>query len=284
MRRQKSSPLRGSVTQNTMSVRMRAREQSGIGFLARLGLLATSAFIILGIVFWLWRTGWISRQIERVENVGLTLTQNMHFYVTDIIVKGRQQESKDSVFDALGTQQGAPILGFDSAAATARLVKLPWIESATVERRLPDTIVVLLTERVPAALWQHDDHIVVIDADGQVLPAAKAEDFPKLPLVVGFGADKEAQNFLTLLKAYPDIQSKTDSAVRVGDRRWDLHMLSKIVVRLPEQDVETALHRLSVLMAQEKVLDRDIVAIDLRIPDRLIIEPAPGSKQTGVTQ
>jgi cell division protein FtsQ len=45
-------------------------------------------------------------------------------------------------------------------------------------------------------------------------------------------------------------------------------------VRLPEDDLDAALHRLSVLISQEKLLDRDIVAVDLRIPDRLTIEPA----------
>jgi len=279
MRKNRSSPLRGSVTQNTLSVRMRAREQSGVGFLTRLGLLAGSALIVLGILFWLWHSGWISKQVMRVQNAGLSATQTMQFAIRDIAVEGRHQESKDSIFDALGTEQGAPILGFDTKAAAARLVNLPWIETATVERRLPDALVVVLTERVPVARWQHDDHFYVIDDSGHVLPSAKAEDFSTLPLVVGIGADKEAQAFFALLKEYPDIQEKMDSAVRVGERRWDLHLQSKIIVRLPEQDVASAMHRLSVLISQDKILDRDIVAIDLRMPDRLTIEPVATSKQ-----
>jgi cell division protein FtsQ len=55
----------------------------------------------------------------------------------------------------------------------------------------------------------------------------------------------------------------------------------KITVRLPEDDVGGALHRLSVLIAQEKILDRDIVAIDLRVPDRLAIEPAASAQPVG---
>ena len=73
-------------------------------------------------------------------------------------------------------------------------------------------------------------------------------------------------------------------AVRVGDRRWDLHLQSKIVVRLPEDEVGAALHRLSVLITQEKILDRDIAAVDLRVPDRLIIEPAATTKPTGASK
>jgi cell division protein FtsQ len=158
---------------------------------------------------------------------------------------------------------------------------LPWVDSAIVERRLPDIVAVILTERTPEARWQHDDKLYVIDSEGRVLTAAKPENFTSLPLVVGTGADSEAQAFLADLKNYPDIADKTDSAVRVGERRWDLHLQPKIVVRLPEQDVDGALHRLSVLITQEKILDRDIAAIDLRMPDRLVIEPAAAPAKTG---
>jgi cell division protein FtsQ len=284
MRQNKTPSLRGSVTQNNVTVRMRAREQpglAGIGFLARLGILTGCILIFLGIFIVLWQIGWPQRQAEKLQETGLVLTQKAQFAVKDIVVEGRQQSSKDDIFDALGTESGAPILDFDAKAAAARLTKLPWVATAVVERRLPDTVVVFLTERIPAARWQHDDHLYVIDTAGHVLATAKPEDFSTLPVVVGAGADREAQGFLTLLKSYPDIQAKVDSVVRVGDRRWDLHLTPKIIARLPEQDVGTALHRLSVLMSQEKIFDRNIAAIDLRIPDRLIIDPATPPKPTG---
>jgi cell division protein FtsQ len=284
MRQNKSPRLRGSVTQNNMSVRMRAGEQTGIGFLTRLGLLTGGLLIIVLLGVWAWHVGWPQKEAAQAQETGLDLTQKAQFAVKDIIVEGRHQSSRDEVLDALGIEQGAPILGFDSKAAAARLGKLPWVSNAIVERHLPDTLIVLLTERQPAARWQHDDHIVVIDTQGHVLPTAKPDDFPTLPLLVGAGAESEAQNFLTLLKSYPDISEKTDSAVRVGERRWDIHLNPKVTVKLPEQDVGNALHRLSVLISQEKILDRDIATIDLRIPDRLIIEPVSNAKESGPTK
>lgn len=295
--RQSKSPLRGSVTQNNVSARARVSEQDGIGFLARLGLLAGFFLVLLVLMIWGWRSGWPQREASMLQEEGLTLTQKAQLEVKDIVVEGRGQSSKDDIYDALRTMQGAPILAVDMKAAASRLGKLPWVGSVAVERRLPNTIAVILTERVPAARWQHDDRLYVIDGEGHVLPAAKVEDFPGLPLVVGAGAERETQTLLTLLKAYPDIRNKTDSAVRVGERRWDLQLQSrlreaqsghndqtpaKLTVRLPEENVNGALRRLSVLITQEKILDRDIVAIDLRIPDRLAIEPASDAKQPGV--
>lgn len=277
MRQKKSSRLRGSVTQNNISVRM--SEQESMGFLTRLGILAAVILVIVGGSGVLWHIGWPQEQAHHLRAYGLALTQHAQFAIKDITVEGRGQSNKDDVLDAIGTQRGAPILDFDTQAAAARLGKLPWVESATVERRLPDTVNVVLTERVPLARWQHDDKFYVIDTDGHILPAAKPENFATLPLVVGTGADRESQALLDLLSNYPEVQSKTDSAVRVGERRWDLHLRPNITARLPEQDVDAALHRLSVQITEQKILDRDISVVDLRLPDRLVFEPATPAPQ-----
>ena len=279
--RQSKSPLRGSVTQNNVSARARVHEQEDSPLLARLGLLAGFLLAVAAALLWALPPKWTEKTRAALFDSSLSLTRKAQFQVKDIVVEGRRQTSKAEIFDALGTAQGAPILGVDVDRAAEKLGKLPWVDSAVIERRLPDTIAVVLTERVPAARWQREGRIAVIDAEGHILPSAKVENFADLPLVVGAGAEKETQSLFTLLKDFPDIQKKTDSAVRVGERRWDLHLLPKVVVRLPEQDVGNALRRLYVLITQEKILDRDIVAIDLRIPDRLVIEPAGGSQPTG---
>jgi len=272
--------LRGSVTQNYVSARVRARNDDGIGFLTRLGLLAglLLGFLIIAAIGWY--SGWPQRQFEALKNDFLTMTKEASFEVRDVVVVGRRQSSREAVYDALGVKRGTPILSVDLEGAAERLGKLPWVESVAIERRIPDTIAVILTERMPIARWQHKEKLYVIDGKGRVLPSAKPDDFPSLPLVVGTGADRAAYAFLSLLKAYPDIREKMGSAVRVSERRWDLRFPPKIVARLPEDDVDNALHRLSVLMAQEKILDRAIIAIDLRIPDRLVLEPAVGAKKT----
>lgn len=280
MRHGRSSHLRGSVTQNYVSARVRARDEDGIGFLTRLGLLVglLLGFLIIGAVAW--HLGWPQRQYEEAKKEFLTLTKHAQFEVKDVVVEGRRLSDKGEVFDALGVKRGVPILSVDLDEAAIRLGKLPWVNSVAIERRMPDTIAVVLTERAPVARWQHNEKLYVIDSKGRVLPSAKPDDFPALPLLVGVGAEHAAYQLLSLLKAYPDIREKMGSAVRVSERRWDLHFAPKITVRLPEDDVDNALHRLSILMAQEKILDRAIVAIDLRIEDRLVVEPAVGAKET----
>src|SRR3546814_10770851 len=62
---------------------------------------------------------------------------------------------------ALGLETGRPILAVDPAAARAALEALPWVASASVERQLPGTVYIRLTERAPLALWQDQGVIQV---------------------------------------------------------------------------------------------------------------------------
>ncbi|MDE1901863.1 MAG: cell division protein FtsQ/DivIB [Alphaproteobacteria bacterium] len=274
MRQNKKSSLRGSVTQNNISVRMRADDEIRFGFWARLGLLAAIFVLFAAIVGFAWHAGAVQREAASVRDMIVGLTQKAGFAVADIEVEGRARTAKADLFDALRTDSGAPIFDVDSAGAAARLAKLPWVAQADVERRLPDTVFVALTERQPSARWQNDGHVTVIDAQGHVLPGVQAGDFPTLPLVVGDGAAAEAQKLIDALKAYPAIQSQVDAAIRVSDRRWNLHLLSGTTVELPEGDVGTALQRLMVQMDRTQILNRAATVIDLRIPDRIIVEPA----------
>lgn len=277
MSRLKRRPLRGSVTQNTTSerptMRMRADGMTSRGFILRLSLLLGGVLLFLIFVMWSWHNGWPRRTINGFGAAVLNLSQDMHLTVLIIATVGCEQTAKDDLNAALNVKPGTPIFGFSPEAAQARIAKLPWVAEAIVERHLPDTVLVKLTERLPMARWQHDNHTVVIDTEGKLLANIAPENFAKLPLVVGAGADKAAQELITALRANPVISQNVTAASRVGDRRWDLYLITKTIVRMPEGNMAEALRTLTTLINEKKLLERDLVSVDLRLPDRLILEP-----------
>lgn len=278
MPRLRPRPLRGSVNQN-YAPRTRSRNAiSRFLFKVRLGFILGTIALFLIAILWMWLSGWATHQIKHLKEGALHLTQRAHFAVKDIIVEGRQNTDKDDLFKALGTTAGAPILAFDPKQAHEQLLDLPWVANATIERRLPDTLYVRLTERQPLARWQHDNVTVVIDREGKVLPAAKPEQFADLLLVTGDNAPEQTENLLNSLKEFPDIMPRVKSAVRVGERRWNLYLQSGQLVRMPEQKIDEALKRLDSLIHDQKILDRNVTGIDLRLPDRFILEPGAESK------
>jgi cell division protein FtsQ len=204
------------------------------------------------------------------------LTGRMGLRVSTIEVLGRQKTPEPLLRAALGVNTGDPILTFSLSAARARIETIAWVQSATVERRLPGTIVVQLTERRPFAVWQQHGKFTLIDRKGQVVTDSDVAAFAnQLPLVVGDGADQAAAALIDALAAQPDLQSRVVAAVRVGRRRWNLRMHNGMDVLLPEGADVPALARLAELQAKDELLDRPLEAIDMRQPDRLVLRPYP---------
>lgn len=198
--------------------------------------------------------------------------------VQDVVVEGRQNTSLELIRNALGVERGDPILGLDLAAARARLEALPWVESAHVERRLPGTIRVRLVERRAFAIWQHEGRFAIVDRTGAVVATDRLDAYGELPLIVGAGAPQHAAAMLDLLDSYPEIRVRTVALVRVAERRWNLRLVSGADALLPEGQEAAALERLDELHRAHALLDRPLAALDLRLPDRLVLRVAPGAE------
>ncbi len=195
--------------------------------------------------------------------------------VRDIEIEGRANTPEPLLLAALGINKGDPMLGFSLEQARQRIETLSWIEHATVERRLPDTIVVNIQERRPFAIWQNDGKFVLIDRSGQIVAHQDVASFRGLPLVVGPGAPPSAATLLDALTARPGLQQHVVAAVRVGERRWNLRLNNGADVMLPEGHEIVALDRLMQLQQDHDLFDRPLVAIDMRLPDRLVLRPRP---------
>jgi cell division protein FtsQ len=221
------------------------------------------------------------------ERLG-SATARLGLRVEHVIIEGRVKTPEPLLRAAIGIVPGDPILGYSVQAARARIESINWVRSATVERRLPDTIVVQLVERRPFAVWQHQGKFRLIDRDGQVVTDSDVADFAnQLPLVVGAGAPQAAAALLDALAAQPGIATRVTAAVRVGQRRWNLRLSNGIDVLLPEGAEAQALARLAELQAQHALLDRPLQAIDMRLPDRFVFRPQvahePEPKETPPT-
>ncbi|HUC70112.1 MAG TPA: FtsQ-type POTRA domain-containing protein [Stellaceae bacterium] len=195
--------------------------------------------------------------------------------VADIRVEGRETTDRETILDALGAHPGTPILAVDPVRAKQQLESLPWVRSALIERRLPDTIYVHLVEREPMALWQHGGKVELIDRSGAVIPVARLDRFAKLPMVVGENAASHAAELLAMLSSEPGLFARVTAAVDVGGRRWNLRIDNTIDVLLPSDDPAAAWADLARLQRDSAILQRDVQAIDMRLPDRLVVRVAP---------
>jgi cell division protein FtsQ len=252
-------------------------------------IAAAASLFLLAVAatgWWLVRSGIAGEAVSSAGHNLLVWTAGGGLAVGDVQVEGRDRASRDAILIALGATRGAPILAVDPVLAKRRLETIPWVRSASVERRLPDALYVRLVERQPLAFWQRDSKLVPIDRDGVSVPDDPAGGLGSLIVLVGPDAPKFGAVLLDMLATEPELAPHVAAAVRVGGRRWNLRLDSGIDVALPEEDAAAAWHRLAELERSDAILERDIELIDLRLPDRLVVrapraEPAKTPPKKG---
>jgi cell division protein FtsQ len=200
------------------------------------------------------------------------LANSAGFRTTAVAINGRKQLSQDEVLASGGVNGRSSLLFLDAAAVRDKLKANPWIRDATVLKLYPGQLQIDIIERSAFALWQQGGRLSVISDDGVVLEPYVSRRFLSLPLVVGKGAETRARDFLALLARYPQVRAATKAAIFVGERRWNLRLKDGLDIRLPEIDVGNALATLSKLDREDRLFSRDIVAIDMRLPDRLTVQ------------
>ena len=238
----------------------------------RVGVIATVTILLGSAAFGIVKGGHVDELTAALSDTRNALANSAGFRVATVVINGRKQLSQDEVLAVGGVNGRSSLLFLDAATVRDKLKANPWIADATILKLYPGQLQIDIVERSAFALWQEDGRLSVIADDGAVLEPYVSRRFLNLPLVVGKGAETRARDFLTLLDRYPQVRSVTKAAIFVGERRWNLRLKDGLDVRLPENDVGNALAALSRLDKDDRLFSRDIVAVDMRLPDRLTVQ------------
>jgi cell division protein FtsQ len=242
-------------------------------YLPNRGGVAATVLILLGsAAFGVVKGGHLEELTAALSDTRNALANSAGFRITTVAINGRKQLTQDEVLAIGGVNGRSSLLFLDAATVRDKLKANPWIGDATVLKLYPGRLQIDIVERSAFALWQRDGHLSVVADDGAVLEPYVTRRFTSLPLVVGKGAESRARDFLALLDRYPQVRAVTKAAIFVGERRWNLRLNDGLDIRLPENDVGNALATLSKLDREDKLFSRDIVAVDMRLPDRLVVQ------------
>lgn len=208
-----------------------------------------------------------------------TVTSTAGFAIEDVRVSGNQHTSEIDILQLLGLDGASSLLELDIASARKALSELPWVESVELRKIYPGTVEVMLKERQAYAIWQHGSDLSLIERSGSVIAPLRDNKFASLPLFVGRDAETAAAAVEEEFAKWPAIASRVKAFVRVAGRRWDVHLDNGVIVKLPEDHISEALALLTRFDEEQQVLSRDIVAIDLRLPDRIAVRLTPEAQE-----
>lgn len=198
------------------------------------------------------------------------LAGNAGLGLDEVSLTGHRFTSDLDVFDALDLANARSFVAFDTAAARARIERLPWVATVEMSRIYPSRLEVRITERTPFALWRRGGRFQLIDATGRELSVVTPEDYAGLPRFSGEGAAAEASALAALVDRFPLLKSRLVDAERVSERRWTLHLKNNVVLHLPADREATALDEIARSEALQALVSGPDRIVDLRARDRAI--------------
>ena len=228
-----------------------------------------SVIVFIGILFF---TNYLDFVKQTVAHHIYEFTGDIGFSLENVLIEGQHNTRSEDILATLNADKGTSILSVDIKEVKTQLEKNPWIKAVAVERQLPSTLYIAILERTPIAICQINQKLYLIDEDGFNITNKDIENFAMLPHVVGTDANIYAAKLIEDLKNDPEIAKKLVSAVRYGERRWNLNLEENITVKMPEKNFEAALKYLSELNKLKKLFNQNYKIIDLRDSAKYYIE------------
>jgi cell division protein FtsQ len=202
------------------------------------------------------------------------------FNLEGVTIVGAKELSEDEILSASGitTRDSLPFL--DAAAVRSRIKEIPMVRDVSVRKLYPSRLLVDVQERSPYALWQVNGIVQVISADGMAIDQLASENQARLPSVVGEDANLHVPEFLKILDSAGELRDQVRAGVLVSARRWNVKLVSGLEVKLPELAPEAAFAAFAKMSREMRILDKDLISVDLRIPDRMIARLSAGAAAT----
>lgn len=261
------SRLRYRLSRLWLSRRVRIAVTRVLPVLAVAGALAHVA-TRPGVIVW----------AERQVDIAMTaVIEHPEFQIRSVEVTGAAPELAARIEALLEEPMPTSALTLDLLELRERVNAFDPVSEAELSIGHDDTLRVVVTERVPVAVWRGADGLFLVDESGAtVSPAEARASHPKLPFILGDGAPEDIATALDLVAVSEPIAHRIHGFVRVGARRWDVVLDRDQRIKLPEtRPVDAFLRVLAQHLGKDELLDRDIAVIDMREPDRPVLRLTP---------
>jgi cell division protein FtsQ len=253
--------------------------RASLGWRVRLDRPAPHKFDIALMVFVLFgaallgaeRGGQLDGVEAQVSRASGWLARSVGLGVAVVTVSGATHMSEPRILAIAGINASRSLPLFDVARAKAQLEADPLVKQASVRKLYPNQIAIEIVERTPYAVWQKDGDVSAIAADGAPIAEVSDGRYADLPFVVGEGANGRVREYVQLLDAMEELKLRVEAGVLVDQRRWNLRLKSGVDVKLPETDPQAAIAELLTLQRQSRILEKDALALDFRVPGRVFV-------------
>ena len=204
----------------------------------------------------------------------------------NIEIFGSQNVTKAQIMEVMGADIGRNILFIPLAQQKLQLEQIPWVQSASVMRFVPNRLKVEIQERTPVAFARVGPRISLIDAGGSLMELTSRRKY-SFPVILGMNAGEPLSTRAPRMKVYNELVKDLDS----GGARYsqdlsevDLSDLEDVKVRVNDPSGEVLVHlgssdylkryKIYVTHVREwRQQFEKVESVDLRYENQIIVNP-----------
>lgn len=199
---------------------------------------------------------------------GIGATHTPLFAAEQVLVRGTRQLSAQQVRQISGLVLGVNVVHADLRRAAQRLEANGWVESASIRRELPATLVVEIRERTPVGSTLADGRPAVLTADGTVIVGAR---IPRLPDVRSLVAPGPVPSFdgaaLALEAMGRSLRARVSAVSILGDDSLLVQLRrGAIVMYGPPTEVEQKAQAIDALLRWARRQHAGVESFDVTVP------------------
>ncbi len=161
-----------------------------------------------------------------------------------------------------------------------------WVKRASIKKVLPSTLKINVTENDPYAIYFQEGKSFLIDLDGSIITEINLNNYEDdLLFVRGENSPELLEQLIRDISiAFPNLTQTLEEIEFIEKRRWNLKLNNKLLVKLPDENIQQSLKNLKQLFEEQEVMESNIIEIDLRIQGRAALKVLDGKINYGIDE
>ena len=240
----------------------------------------TLLILILLVLCGVFAKKFLYKNIDLIAEIRFLREESSELYkdltelsISRIVVNGAQEPLKEEIIMLIKNAANEEFSVLKAKSLQEKIKEIKKVKEAVVKFSTDGSVIVNVIERKQVAVFLNNNLYEVLDRNGVVLSVySDYGGLSKFPLIVGKFGSRNIPDLLTLVKEIGLYGSEVLYYEWVGERRWNVHMKSDLVFKLPESNMHKGVELMRMFLRETNNYPRPLVSIDLRNLDKPIIK------------
>ena len=210
---------------------------------------------------------------------------NNSFQIKNLIIEGSEKSNISEIENNVTEFQGN-LIGLNFNSIKKIVESSEWVKRASIKKVLPSTLKINVTENDPYAIYFQEGKSFLIDLDGSIITEINLNNYEDdLLFVRGENSPELLEQLIRDISiAFPNLTQTLLEVEFIEKRRWNLKLNNKLLVKLPDENIQQSLKNLKQLFEEQEVMESNIIEIDLRIQGRAALKVLDGKINYGIDE